>query len=1208
MSIHAALNHVTHYSYDRLVALGPQVVRLRPAPHCRSKIISYSLKIEPEGHFINWQQDPFANYQARLVFPDKTKEFKVTVDVVMDMAVYNPFDFFLEPEAEEFPFSYKPDLKEELAPYLTPDPVTPLVQAYLDKIDRTKRRSVLFLVDLNQSVQHAVNYTIRMEPGVQTPEETLTLGSGSCRDSAWLMVQLLRNCGLAARFVSGYLIQLKPDVKSLDGPSGTEVDFTDLHAWCEVYLPGAGWVGLDATSGLLAGEGHIPLACTPQPSGAAPIEGGVDESEVEFAHHMQVTRIYESPRVTKPYTEAQWGDIMALGDLVDADLQTNDVRLTMGGEPTFVAVSDRDAPEWNTDALGPTKRGFATELVHKLRKEYGEGGFLHYGQGKWYPGEQLPRWALNIYWRADGQPIWANPALFADERVPTHYTSQDAQRFTHTLATKLGVTDKFAQTAYEDTWYYLWRERRLPVNVDPFNSKLDDEMERARLRRVFTQKLDTPVGYVLPIKVAGYDDTYGAAWTTGPWFLRDERMYLMPGDSPMGLRLPLDSLPWVSEGDFPYLIEQDPSTLRGELPGYASVAARYANAGADSATARSSVNPGADATASHAPGKAGLLLGAARRAAAAVASAMTGDTSASAAYLAGAGPQSEASRLMQSPTGPASSTASHAQSNFQPEPADFARVPDPQESAHWITRTALCVEVRDPRRANGPKAEAVGTASGVIYVFMPPLERLEHYLDLLAAIEATAQELGVQIVIEGYPPPRDPRLKLLSVTPDPGVIEVNIHPANNWKELVYNTEFLYNAAFESRLSAEKFMTDGRHTGTCGGNHFVMGGATPADSPFLRKPELLASLLLYWHNHPSLSYLFSGMFVGPTSQAPRVDEARNDQLYELDIAIEQIYKNREIHGQSMPPWLIDRTLRNILIDATGNTHRSEISIDKMYSPDSATGRLGLLELRAFEMPPHPHMSSVQQLLLRALIARFWKTPYKAPATRWGTELHDRFMLPKFIEMDFLDVMSEMRAAGYAFDDSWFAPHVEFRFPLIGSICTAGIQLTLRNALEPWHVMGEEGAPGGTARYVDSSLERIEVRVTGLNESRYVVTCNGRAMALQPTGVQGEYVGGVRYKAWNPPSSLHPSIGIHAPLTFDVVDTWMKRSLGGCQYHVAHPGGLSYQSLPVNANEAESRRLSRFTALGHTPGLMQVPAATINQPGSREFPFTLDLRRA
>ncbi len=1188
MSIHAALNHVTHYSYDRLVNLGPQVVRLRPAPHCRSKIVSYSLKIEPEGCFLNWQQDPFANYQARLVFPDKTKEFKVTVDVVLDMAVYNPFDFFLEPDAEEFPFEYEADLKQELAPYLVPEPVTPLVQAYLEKIDYTKRRTVIFLVDVNQSVHEAVNYTIRMEPGVQTPEETLTLGSGSCRDSAWLMVNLLRHCGLAARFVSGYLIQLKPDVKSLDGPSGTEVDFTDLHAWCEVYLPGAGWVGLDATSGLLAGEGHIPLACTPQPSGAAPIEGRSDKCEVEFAHHMVVTRIYESPRVTKPYTEEQWADVMALGDAVDKELVASDVRLTMGGEPTFVANSDRDAPEWNTDALGPTKRGFATELVHKLRKEYGDGGFLHFGQGKWYPGEQLPRWALNIYWRADGQPVWSNPALFTDERHPTHYTPEDASRFTQMLATKLGVTGKFVQTAYEDTWYYLWRERRLPVNVDPFNSKLDDEMERARLRRVFEQKLDTPVGYVLPIKVAGYDDMYGAAWTTGPWFLRDERMYLMPGDSPMGLRLPLDSLPWVSEADFPYMIEQDPSTLRGDLPTHEHMAVKYAHA------------------ASAAPGTAGLSLGAAARAAAAAAAART---SMAASYLAGTGPVPEAARKLQAATGPASvaTSAIHAQSIGQSEPAGFARVPNAQESAHWVTRTGLCVEVRDPRRASGPKAEAVGEKSGVLYVFMPPLERLEHYLDLLAAIEATAEELGVQIVLEGYPPPRDPRLKLLSVTPDPGVIEVNVHPVNNWKELVANTEFLYNAAFESRLSAEKFMTDGRHTGTGGGNHFVMGGATPSDSPFLRKPELLASLLLYWHNHPSLSYLFSGMFVGPTSQAPRVDEARNDQLYELEIAIEQIYKNRELYGQSMPPWLVDRTLRNILIDATGNTHRSEISIDKMYSPDSATGRLGLLELRAFEMPPHPHMSSVQQLLLRALIARFWKTPYRAPATRWGTELHDRFMLPAFIDLDFKDVLADMRAAGYAFDDRWFAPHVEFRFPLIGSVCSAGIEITLRNALEPWHVMGEEGAPGGTARYVDSSLERIEVRVRGLNESRYVITCNGHALSLQPTGVVGEYVAGVRYKAWNPPSSLHPSIGVHAPLTFDIVDTWMKRSLGGCQYHVSHPGGLSYESLPVNANEAESRRMSRFLAMGHTPGVMQVPPATINVPGSREFPFTLDLRR-
>ena len=1171
MSIHAALTHVTHYKYDRLVNLGPQVIRLRPAPHCRSKIISYSLTIEPEDHYINWQQDPFSNYQGRLVFEKKTREFKVTVDLVVEMAVYNPFDFFLEPSAEQFPFKYESLLKQELAPYLATEELTDQMKACLARIDLKKRRSIDFLVDVNQMVHNDISYTIRMEPGVQTPDETLTLGSGSCRDSAWLLVQLLRNCGLAARFVSGYLIQLKPDVKSLDGPSGTEVDFTDLHAWCEVYLPGAGWVGLDATSGLLAGEGHIPLACTPQPSGAAPIEGGMDKCEVEFEHHMAVTRIYESPRVTKPYTEEQWADVMALGSAVDKELKAGDVRLTMGGEPTFVAVDDRDAPEWNIDALGPTKRGFATELVQKLRAEYGDGGFLHFGQGKWYPGEQLPRWALNIYWRADGQAVWANPALFTDEREPTHYTSEDACRFTKTLASKLGVTDKFMLSAHEDVFYYLWRERRLPINVDPFNSKLDDEMERARLRRVFEQKLDSVVGYVLPIKVNEKSSAAKPEWTTGSWFLRDERLYLMPGDSPMGLRLPLDSQPWVSKAEYPYMLAQDPSAPRVELPAHGALAARYVPV----ATTATSV---------------------------------MGTATMGTPYLVGTGPQAEAARKFQTSTITGTSPASvSAQSAQQSEPVDFSRAPKSQESASWVTRTALCVEVRDPRRASGPKAEAIGEKSGVLYIFMPPLERLEEYLDLLAAVEATAQELEMQLVLEGYPPPRDPRLKLLQVTPDPGVIEVNIHPVTNWGDLVKNTEFLYNVAFESRLSAEKFMKDGRHTGTGGGNHFVMGGATPSDSPFLRKPELLASLLLYWHNHPALSYLFSGMFVGPTSQAPRVDEARNDQLYELEIAIEQIYKNRELHGQSMPPWLVDRTLRNILIDATGNTHRSEFSIDKMYSPDSATGRLGLLELRAFEMPPHPRMSIVQQLLLRALVARFWKTPYKAPASRWGTELHDRFMLPTFIKMDFDDVMQEMRSAGYAFDSSWFAPHFEFRFPVVGAVNSASIELTLRNALEPWHVMGEEGAPGGTARYVDSSLERMEVRVTGMNESRYVVTCNGQALPLQSTGTTGEFVAGVRYKAWNPPSALHPSIGIHTPLTFDIVDTWMKRSLGGCQYHVAHPGGLNPDTFPVNAYEAESRRMSRFVAMGHTPGVMNVPPASINVPASREFPFTRDLRR-
>ena len=1133
MSIHVALHHVTEYHYDRPIELGPQVVRLRPAPHSRSRILSYSLRVEPGQHFVNWQQDPFANFQARLVFPDKTTRFKVTVDLVAEMAVYNPFDFFLEPSAETVPLAYASELHEELAPYLVCAPElakATLFQKYLARIDRKQQRTIDFLVRLNQQLQQDISYLIRMEPGVQTPEESLQKGSGSCRDSAWLMVQLLRHLGLAARFVSGYLIQLAPDVKALDGPSGTEVDFTDLHAWCEVYLPGAGWVGLDPTSGLLAGEGHIPLACTPQPSSAAPIEGLIDECEVEFAHDMQITRIYESPRVTRPYSDEQWAQVLSLGEQVDAQLHAGDVRLTMGGEPTFVSVYNRDAAEWNTDALGPTKRGLATELVHKLRAEYGQGGFLHFGQGKWYPGEQLPRWALSIYWRADGEPVWHDPSLFADERQPNRYTSEDARLFMHTLCGQLGLSDRYVQPGYEDTWYYLWRERRLPVNVDPFDSRLDDELERVRLRRVFKQELDSVIGYALPIQAEDVS-LGGPRWRTGPWFFRDERMYLIPGDSPMGYRLPLDTLPWVSEADYPWSFEQDPFAPRHPLSNAASIRQQH-NTARDNAHGL--------AQPSHAHG---------------------GET----------------------------------------------RRPERFESAAWITRTALVVEARDPMRANGPQAEREqGGQASQLYVFMPPLAHLEDYLALLSAVEATASALGMQIVLEGYPPPRDARLKLLQVTPDPGVIEVNIHPAHNWAELVQHTEFLYKAAFESRLSAEKFMQDGRHTGTGGGNHMVMGGVTPADSPFLRRPELLASLILYWHNHPSLSYLFSGLFIGPTSQAPRVDEARNDQVYELEIALREITANRKIYGQKMPPWLVDRALRNILIDVTGNTHRSEFCIDKLYSPDSSTGRLGLLELRDFEMPPHERMSIVQQLLLRTLVSRFWDEPYTAPATRWGTELHDRFMMHHWVRQDFDDVLTELGDCGFHFDPAWFAPYFEFRFPKVGAVDVDGMVLTLRNALEPWHVMGEEGAIGGTVRYVDSSLERIEVHVSGINPSRHTVTVNGQSLPLQPTGVAGEWVASVRYKAWNPPSSLHPSVGVHAPLTFDIVDTWMKRSLGGCQYHVAHPGGRNYDTLPVNAYEAESRRLARFFRMGHTPGRMTEAQPTLGVPASHEFPFTLDLR--
>jgi uncharacterized protein (DUF2126 family) len=1109
VSIHVALNHVTHYRYDRPVSLGPQIVRLRPAPHCRTRILSYSLKVTPAKHFINWQQDPEANYLGRFVFAEKTEEFRIEVDLVAEMAVLNPFDFFLEPYAETYPFAYQGVDKRDLAPYLVMFRGEPLFKEYLRTIPRERKRTIDWLVELNAKLARDIKYLIRMEPGVQTPELTLTKLSGSCRDSSWLLVQLLRHMGLAARFVSGYLIQLTADMKSLDGPTGPEKDFTDLHAWCEVYLPGAGWVGLDPTSGLLAGEGHIPLACTPEPTGAAPVTGAVDKAEVQFEHHMKVERVWEAPRVTKPYTEEQWAEIEKLGHEIDAQLLSGDVRLTMGGEPTFVSVDDPDGAEWNTAALGPEKRKLAVSLYNKLKEKYAPAGLSHFGQGKWYPGEQLPRWSLNCFWRRDGQPLWQNPALLDDEQEGSGVTAEIAGVFLAGVAQKLGLPPEYVFETFEDAFYYMWRERRLPANVDPFKSKLEDKVERERLARVFERGLDAAVGHVLPVA----RDASGKRWQTGSWFLRRERCYLVPGDSPIGYRLPLDSIPWVKKSEYPYTSEPDPMAAPVALPAQTDIRCRLR-------------------------------------------------------------------QVEQHPAdNPSRGGAKAADGIVAP-----VSTPGFLQSASEITRTAMCAEPRN----------------GTLYIFMPPADRLEDYLELVAAVEATAQAMNVPVVLEGYEPPKDPRLNSFRVTPDPGVIEVNIHPSGSWNELVDRTTHLYEEARKTRLTTEKFMVDGRHTGTGGGNHFVLGGATPADSPFLRRPDLLRSLLSYWHNHPALSYLFSGLFVGPTSQAPRIDEARNDSLYELELAFKQLPPM----GQTPPPWLIDRLFRNLLIDSTGNTHRSEFCIDKMFSPDGNTGRLGLLEMRAFEMPPHERMSLTQQLMLRSLIARFWRDPYSPPRlARWGTELHDRFMLPYFIERDLADVLAEQNAAGFPLRSEWFAPHFEFRFPKYGDFSAFGTEVELRQALEPWHVMGEEGAAGGAVRYVDSSVERLQVKVTGLAPDRYAMTCNGRRIPLRPTGAVGEFVAGVRYKAWAPPSALHPLIPSQSPLTFDLVDTWMNRSMGGCQYHVAHPGGRSYDTFPVNAFESESRRLARFVRMGHTPDGVTPPPEAANL----EYPFTLDLRK-
>jgi uncharacterized protein (DUF2126 family)/transglutaminase-like putative cysteine protease len=1121
MSIHVALTHRTAYRYERPVVLGAQTIRLRPAPHARTGIVSYTLDVAPKPHFLNWQQDPQGNFLARVVFPERVTHFDVTVDLVADMTTVNPFDFFLEPEAETWPFAYDPVLEQELAPFRRAATPGPLLAALLADVPRGEQHTVDMLVALNRAVQSRISYIVRMEPGVWSPEETLGNGQGSCRDSAWVLVQLLRNLGYAVRFVSGYLIQLVADVKPLEGPAGPTADFTDLHAWAEVYLPGAGWIGFDATSGLMAGEGHIPLAASPDPMSAAAISGMVEPCKVDFEFEMSVRRISESPRVTKPYTEAQWQDILTAGARVDRALEAGDVRLTLGGEPTFVSATDIDAPEWNTDAMGPTKRIYAGRLLRRLAPLWAPGAALQYGMGKQYPGEQLPRWVLHAHWRADGDPVWTDPDLLARDDDTDTAQAADAARFAALLAERLQIDPGLIIPAYEDIYYYLWRERTLPANVVVEDARLRDRLERARLARVFSHGLASPVGSVLPLRRVIEDGA--RRWQSGKWYFRGDTMFLLPGDSPIGLRLPLESLPWIDPETIEYEVEPDAFAVR---PPFAS----------------------------------------ARSIRAALRSPMGGPS--------GSRPMDGAGSDVTFPPMP----------QELPIPGSVGLVSDELGGDGLSTvRTALSVESRN----------------GKLHIFLPPLFSAEDWLELAAAIEATAQEVGHKVVLEGYLPPSDPRLLHFSVTPDPGVIEVNVHPASNWAEHVSRTEQLYEEASSIGLATEKFMLDGRHVGTGGGNHVVMGGAHAEDSPFLRRPDLLKSLLGFWHNHPSLSYMFSGLFIGPTSQHPRIDEARQDSLNELEIAFAQISPFRET-----PPWVTDRLFRNLLADMTGNTHRTEFCIDKMYAPEGGSGRRGLVEFRGFEMPPHARMSAAQMLLMRAAVAAFWQSPYERRLVRWGTRLNDEFMLPHYCVQDFRDVLEDLRALGFGLDSAWFAPHLEFRFPQIGSVAVRETELEIRHALEPWHVLGEEQAAGATARYVDSSTERVQARVSGWNDDRYVLACNGAAVPLAPTECAGEFIAGVRFKAWQPYSALHPTIPAQAPLVFDIYDRWSGRSLGGLTHEVAHPGGRSYETFPVNANEAEARRRARFFPIGHTPGPMAEPRLL----GGKEHPRTLDLRRA
>jgi uncharacterized protein (DUF2126 family)/transglutaminase-like putative cysteine protease len=1058
MGIQVALRHRTIYRYDRPVSLGPQIIRLRPGSQCRTPILSYSLDVTPSEHSLKWQLDPSSNQLARLVFQNKTNEFAVEVNLIADLSPINPFEFLLDPAVEEYPFKYGQELASDLHPYLLVDPPGPLLRTFIESCRDQRTGTVNLLLTLNRKVRDEISYVTRLEHGIQTSEETLQKRLGSCRDSALLLVECLRNLGIAARFVSGYLIQLAEDkTESTGSNGGPPEDSANLHAWAEAFLPGAGWIGLDPTSGFLAGEGHIPLACTSSASQAAPISGTAERASTDFNYEMSVRRLNDSRPLSQNDAEEQWLRVRQVAHRVDAALDAQDVRLTMGGEPTYVGIDEPESAQWNIDALGDNKRARGLALIQALRGRLAPGGLLHYGQGKWYPGEPLPRWALSCFWRADGVPVWEDVRLVALENHDYGFKAADALAFMRALT------------------------RRLQVSAEDVLPAFEQEATATG-----------PAGYILPIRrrqPAGV-----LRWSSQWWFPRVERIVLQPGDSPIGYRIPTETMPWVAPDELVYELDDAPYADRVKLP------------------------------------------------------------------------RDKTQRMELFETEP----------EADPLPA-IIRVPD---TVRELIRPSLCVQVRDGR----------------LHVSLPYAPILADYLDLVAAVEDTCRHQQMPVWIEGYAPAADPRLRSFSVTPDPGVLEINLPPASNWDELEQIYTLLDDEARRVRLISEKYSFSGNLDATGGGSHIVIGGATVADSPILRRPDLLRSMVAFWQNHPSLSYLFSGMYVGPTSQYPRVDEARMDALYELEVAF------RHLPSTDCPPYVVDGLFRNLLADVTGNTHRAEFCVDKLFPPPGLGLQLGLLELRAFEMPPNVRMGLLQMLLVRALVGMFWKTPFQGGVIPWGTALHDRFMLPHFVRQDFLEVLAQLRGSGFEFEAEWFASHLEFRFPKIGSISADGVELELRRALEPWNVLAEETTSGRTIRNVDSSVERVQVRLSGLTaNSRYVVACNGRLVPLQPTTEPGIAVAGVRFRARRLSATMHPTIPVHAPLTFTLIDRLNGRSLGQCVYRVAPPPGREYSGRPASAAEALARRLERFEVIDSID-----PVITLEEEVNPIFPGTLDLR--
>ncbi|MBK9029872.1 MAG: transglutaminase family protein [Myxococcales bacterium] len=1086
------VRHRSRYRYPAPAALGPHVIRLRPCDHVRAGVETYQLTIAGP-HQLHWQRDPHGNHVARVTTKvgDRIDVLDVLVELAIELRAVNPFDFLVDPRCKTIPFAYPDGLAGELAPFLAADDpalaIGPRARAFIAELP-ADGDVIDAVVEINRRVAERVRYVVREEAGVWTPEQTLTEGRGSCRDAAALLCAALRARGLAARFVSGYLVQITDEGMLPDQPRGLDRDVVDLHAWAEVFVPGAGWIGLDATSGLLAGEGHLALAATASPAAAAPIEGTSDvvAGAVEFT--TSVTRLGHEPRPTSPYPDLVWTALLDAADAADAALTGAGLTVTSGGEPTFTSREHPSLPEWNAGAVGPSKWAQGLRLADALTARLAPGAAIVHRLGKQYPDEPLPRWSLDVCARRDGVEIWPHRAL------PVVVTAAAAERLARAVADELAATAP--QPVFEDPWPLLAGEAALPIDRPPPAPlelrDLGDASARRRLARALDLGAGAPAGWVLPLTRAA------GAWVTEAWTTRRDHLFLIPGDAPAGLRLPLASLaPGAPAPTPPALDPLDPRALPTE----------------------------------------------------------DGDDDASAART--------QLRL---------DASDHGRARLGAVP------PPPPPAGPDGVRTALVVEAR----------------AGALWVFLPPVARFDDWLALVAAVDRARVAVDAAVRLEGYPPPSDPGLARFAVTPDPGVLEVNLPPAAGGRAHAELLQATFDAALASGLTAEKYLLDGRLTGSGGGHHVTIGGPTPATSPWLVRPDLLASLVTACQHHPALSYLFTGLFIGPTSQAPRVDESRPDVHGDLDLALARLARG------PTPPWLCDALLRHYLCDVAGSTHRAELSIDKLCDPGTPFGRQGLVELRAFEMPPHPRLAAAQVILVRALVAAFARAPYRRPLVRWGAALHDRFLLPYFLGADLELLLAELAERGVALPSAAYAPFVELRCPLAGQISAGGVTLEVRNALEPWPVLGQEVTATGTARFVDSSFERLELRALGLTPERHAVTVNGVEAPLTPAA-PGVHVAGVRFRAWCPPHARLPHLGIHHPLAIALIDRADRRALGAGTYHVWHPEGRGFEAPPLTRFEATARRARRFTR----DGLPPTPAPITAPPLDRDRAVTLDL---